>query len=695
MQSFFQPQSVVLIGVTRQSGPGAYNNFEMMLRYGYPGRAYLVHPKVPDILGHRTYPSVADLPEVPELAVISLGRDRVLPVFEECARKGIRRVIIISQGFADADAHGEELQNRLKAAAKEYGVRIVGPNTMGVVNAFSGFSTAFIDLERPSSPPPLTLLVQSGVFQVGYECFTGVFGKSIDIGNTSDVDFVEVLQYLETDPQTRVIALHMEGMKRGREFLRTAARVARTKPIVVLKTGRSAAGAEAALSHTGSLVGEDAIFEAAFARAGLVRVHNMVEMLAVCQSLLRFRSMAGPRLAVVTATGACGIMTADACEDYGLELAPFPEEIREELENPHIAWHKLRNPVDLWPLGMVSGSFANVFKRAVKGLLEAERVDAVLCIAPALGSPLHEDVDLVGAVLELNRDNVHRKPIAMWLYGGDQLRQAPGLGDEPGVAAFRTIDEAVMGLAGVWRYEVLKREAPDPEARFGPVVPSRKAHAGLQPGSLLVGDAAFKVLEPFGIPLVPGSLAGSEEQAILAAREMGYPVVLKIISPDWLHKSDLGGIRLDVTSETGLTTAFRELQGLFTQKTPGGKLEGILVQKQISGTELLMGIKKDPQFGPILVVGTGGVYTEVFRDVARSLAPLDRDDARRMLRSLRLYPILEGIRGQKGVNLDAVLDTLVALSRLAVDFPEISELDLNPVLANPEGCWCVDCRIVT
>jgi acetyltransferase len=294
----------------------------MMLRYGYQGRIYVVNPKVAEILGHRTYSQVGDLPEAPDLAVISVGRENVLPVFAACVEHGIRHVIVISQGFADADQRGRLLQTELQALAQAGKVRVVGPNTLGIVNAFNGFSTAFIDIPRDPLPPPLTIVVQSGVFQVGLESFTGRLGKGIDIGNTSDVDFVDVLEYLEHDPQTQIIVLHVEGMRRGREFLHTVSRVARHKQVIVLKTGRSAAGAKAALSHTGSMVGEDAAFDAACARAGMIRVRNIIELRAVCQAFLHFRSMSGPKLAVVTASGALGIMTADACEDYGLGTCP-------------------------------------------------------------------------------------------------------------------------------------------------------------------------------------------------------------------------------------------------------------------------------------------------------------------------------------------------------------------------------------
>ncbi len=693
MQKFFEPASVVLIGVSRQTGAGAYNNLEMLRQYGYPGRIYLVHPKVPEILGYRTFPRVEELPEVPDLAVISLGRERVLPAVRHCAAHGIKRVVVISQGFADADERGKELQEQLTALAREHGVRVLGPNTMGVLNPFAGFSTAFVDIPREASPAPLTMVAQSGVFQVAAASFTGRMGKAIDVGNACDVDVVDVLEYLEHDPQTRIIVLHLEGVGRGRQFLETAARIVPQKPIIALKTGRSAGGARAAMSHTGSLVGEDSVFELAFREAGIIRARSLVELRAICRAFLHFQPMAGPRLGMVTATGAFGIITADAAADYGLELAPFPDGLR-ELEEDRIDWHKLHNPVDIWPLGMVTGSFTGVFRRAVAGLLASDQVDGVLGVGPAFTSPLHTDLDLATTVRELLRGNAGHKPLALLIYGDEAAcrEQRRALAETPDVACFDTLEEGVLGLAATWRYQQI-RQRPR-AADFGlPAAPATRPVALPASGAVL-GEPALALLRHYQIPVVPSFLTRDADQAAAFAREIGYPVVLKIISPEWLHKSDLGGVRLNVADEEQLTAIFQELAELFRSRTPQGTLQGILVQKQVKGTELLLGLKRDPQFGPVLVAGAGGIYTEVLQDVARALVPLTRQRARYLLASLKIYPILAGTRGQPGVNLEALEDAILALAHLATDYPEIRELDLNPVVADPQGCACVDWRMV-
>ena len=459
MQQFMDPGSVVLIGAPRRSGPGAYNNLEVMERFGFKGTIYVVHPKVEEICGHRTYPDVDSLPEAPDLAVISVGRDRVLSVFEACVRRSIKQVLVISQGFSDADSEGKRLQEELRRKARESQVKVVGPNTMGVLNNFSAFSTAFVDIPRETPAWPLGLIAQSGVLQVGFESFVQHVGKAVDLGNMCDVDFVDALEYFEQDPEIRIVAVHMEGVQRGREFLRVARRVARSKPVIVFKTGRSEAGARAALSHTGSMVGADEVADSAFKQHGILRVSSMAELLAACKAFLHLPAMQGPNLSVITAAGASGIMAADACADYGLQLADFPESLRSSLENERIGWHRLHNPVDIWHLGMVAGSFTQVFQTAAQGLLAHEGTDAVLGIAPLMSSSLHSDLNLEPMLREVLGSASQPKPIALWLYGDGAGEQERKLNPMPGVACFSSIDEAVKGLAATYRYARMQRRS--------------------------------------------------------------------------------------------------------------------------------------------------------------------------------------------------------------------------------------------
>jgi acetyltransferase len=686
MRELFEPRSVVLVGVSRQTGVGAYNGLEMLLRYGYQGRVYVVHPKAQEILGQKVYPRVKDLPEVPELAVIAVNRDLVLPVAEECFVKGIRWLVIITQGFADADTQGKQLQAKLVAAARQYQGHIVGPNTMGVLNAFNCFSTAFVDLVCPADPPPVALVAQSGAPQVGAESFTGPLGKAVDLGNAADIGFVEVLEYLEQDPQTRVIALHIEGLTEGRRFLAAAARVNRSKPLVILKTGISQAGAKAALSHTGSLVGQDQVFTAACVRAGLTRVHSTLDLLDTVQAFRRLPPMRGPRVGIATPSGALGIMALDALSREGLVPGPLPESILRHVEPQGPYWHALHNPVDLWPIGMLTGDFLKVAGQTLTDFLADAGIDGVLCMLPSLGSPLHQNIIATPAffaALELEKYN---KPVAVAMYGNARETISQDLAAVPGIACYFSVEQAAHALGQLHRYHAAVSKPPEtfystepPVITAPPAVP------------LLLGQEALDFLADYDIPGIGGQLTHSLNQAMAAAESLGYPVVLKIISPDYIHKSDQGGVILNIREATDLRAAFNRLQPLLATSTHTAG--GILVQKQLQGRELLLGLKRDATFGPVIVCGYGGTHTELWQDTAQTLAPLTPAQARELLASLRSFPLLTGYRGEPGVDLEAIIGVMVNLAKLAVAQPRLQELDLNPLIATPGGCWAVDARV--
>jgi acetyltransferase len=686
MRAFFDPRSVLLVGVPRATGVGAYNGLEMLLRYGYRGKIFVVHPEATEILGHPVHRRVADLPEVPELAVISLGRDRVLPAVKECLDRGLKRFVVISQGFGDADERGRELQAELVAQVRAAGARLVGPNTMGSLNNFVGFTTAFVDISRPAHPPPLTLVAQSGAPQVGSESFTGPLGQALDLGNAADVSFAEVLEYLEGDPLTRVIALHMEGLPEGRRFLQVASRVGRKKPIVVLKTGRSAAGARAALSHTGSLVGEDQVFSAAFARAGVLRAQDTTDFKDTLRALVKLPPLKGPRLGIATPSGALGIIALDALEAAGLEAGPLPEAVRRAVEPLGPYWHRLGNPVDLWPIGMKTGDYLLAAKETVQGFLAADEIDGVLCMLPALASPLHANIvrprEFI-AELDLPRFG---KPLVLCLYGDGRDRTMQELAEVPGVACYVAVERAVRALAHLAAWQRLRSRPPEDFPL--------PAAAGAADPRILLGQEALAYLSRQGLPVAPGRLAATPRDAVAAARELGFPVVLKAVSPALVHKWEAGAVLLGLADPEAVEAGWATLWQRAREAGGGQDPQAILVQKQLSGREVLLGIKRDATFGPVVVCGLGGIYTEVLADTAQTLAPVTETQARELLTSLRSSALLTGVRGEPGVDLEALARMLAALSRLAVAEPGLAEADLNPVLATLHGCWAVDARLV-
>lgn len=695
MLKFFHPESVVIIGAPRKSGPGTYNGIETMLRYGFSGRLYPINPKACEICGLKAYPSVSRVPEAADLALISVGRDQVSKAFRECIAAGIRRVIMISQGFADADQHGRDLQREITGIARENGVRVLGPNTMGVLNNFYNFSTGFIDLRIPHHVPPVSLIAQTGLIQVASQNFAyHTWGKAVDIGNACDVDFVDLLEYFENDPETRIIVMHMEGVLRGRKFLEAASRITFSKPIIVLKTGRSRAGAKAALSHTGSLVGEDAVNDAAFDRAGIIRVKNSVEMAVAIRSLLRFGEMAGNRLGIITATGAAGIMATDACEDYGLTLGDLPEGLAQKLKHGIPDWVHAGNPIDIWPMGMIGRNYRETYRLALTELLKSENIDAVLSIIPDFQSPLHPETEVLEAVRKARQEAHCPKPSAMWLYmttpeTEEQFEKIDG------VACFGSVEQAVQGLSCCRRYHQIRRRA----------IPSQKVFAydqGLaemlirkgRSEKVLSGNDALRLLATFGIPVVRGITGRSQEEVEKSAATLNYPLVLKLAGKAFLHKSEWGGVTTGIHNPKDLSCALTAMTARVRLRDPQVRIEGYQLQEQACGTELLLGLKHDPNFGQVLVCGQGGIYTEVFRDVSRELVPVGLAEAEKMLSSLRIYPLLKGARGETGVDWKSLLDALERLSFLATEIPDLTELDINPLLADARGCLAADARIL-
>lgn len=688
MDNLFAPKAVVLVGVSRRTGVGAYNGLEMLLRYGYRGRVYVVHPQAEEILGYKVYPRVEDLPEVPDLAVIAVGRDLVLPVVTECLAKGIRWLVIITQGFADADVKGKQLQDRIVAAARTSQAHIIGPNTMGVLNASAHFTTAFVDLICPAEPPPVALVAQSGAPQVGAESFTGPLGKAVDLGNAADVGFPEVLEYLEKDPQTAVIALHIEGLRHGRRFLTTAARVNRKKPIVILKTGISQAGAQAALSHTGSLVGQDHVFTAACKRAGLTRVHSAQDLQDTILAFRKLPPMRGPRVGIATPSGALGIIALDALSREGLELGPLPERIVQEVEPQGPYWHALHNPVDLWPIGMLTGDFLKITQQTISGFLEDDQIDGVVCMLPAIGSPLHRNILATPeffATLNLAR---HQKPLVVALYGDARETVRHSFNSVPGVAGYFSVEQAVHALGQLYRYH---RAVSRPLESWADPLPKNPGQTSATP--IMLGQEALDFLASHGIPTGSGRLTHSLAEALEAAADMGFPVVLKVISPDYIHKTERGGVVLHLQDEAAVASAWQRLQPLLVPAAPGAD-RGILVQKQLMGRELLLGLKHDPTFGPVIVCGYGGTYTELWQDISQTLAPITLAQAHDLLASLRCYPLLRGYRSDPEVDLAVICQAMVKLADLGLAFPQLQEVDLNPLIATPQGCWAVDARLV-
>ncbi|MCD4715340.1 MAG: CoA-binding protein [Desulfobacterales bacterium] len=438
-----EPKSVAIIGISRRSGPGSYNLMENMINYGYKCKIFPINPNAEDILGVKAYPGVKDVGQEIDLAIISLPRDLVVKSVKECIDAGVKAIIVVTQGFADADAKGKELQQEMVNAARLNGVRILGPNTLGVVNNFNGFTTSFMPLTREKTP--VGLICQSGVFFVGAAVFTGQIGKGIDIGNACDIGFCEALEYMGDDPDTKIIAIHMEGLEQTRRFLSLAARIAKQKPIIVFKTGQSEAGAKAAASHSGSMAGHYQIYTSALKQAGLLFLDKDGQMGDAVRTLLQQPAIKGGRIAVITPTGAGGIMASDALENCGLELASLSEKTISRIADLSPEWMPLGNPLDIWPAIMKHG-LKDICAEAIDAVMDDPNVDGILYLAIAPELPAFAFLD---ASEDVNRvvPKERRKPVVGWLYGPNVKEIGDKFEKEKKVTVFQTIEKAAWSLS--------------------------------------------------------------------------------------------------------------------------------------------------------------------------------------------------------------------------------------------------------
>lgn len=630
---------------------------------------------------------MTDLPEVPDLAVICAPRNAVPELFARCAEKGVDMVIIIAQGFSDGDEEGKQMNEELIALAKEKGVRVIGPNTLGVVNNLEHFCTFFMRFINNTSP--VGVLCQSGVFVVGATELTTGIGICIDTGNTADVDFGDLIGHLAIDPRLKIINVHMEGQENGVKFMEKAKKAVRHKPVLVLKTGRSDAGARVAGSHTGSLAGEDRIFDAAFKQCGLIRVDDVEELNDINKAFLTFDRIGGNRLAVVTISGGGGIITADACDRYGMKLATFNDKTLAVLREMSPGWMRPANPVDVWPAAMLS-SYEQAYRRTLLTVLDDPNVDAVVCITSSFLAADEDFLDITALIREAAASG-SGKPVVAWTYGKRLQDYARELEKEHNVLAFPTLERAVRALSALYRYHHLIRKTKSCEqpVSISPGFNDVQKIVSNKANRALLLPESFKLLEAYGIPAAPWGLARNAAEAAVLAEKIGYPVVVKAVSPELSHKTEKGAVKLGIGDREALLKACRELENTI------GCFEGLVIQEQkTGGAELLLGFKRDPQFGPVLVFGHGGIFSEILNDVSLRVAPLDREEILELIGETKVSRILSGARGLPPANMEAIVDCCLRLARLAVENPFIGELDVNPLLATPEGAYALDARVV-
>jgi len=689
LEPIFSPRSVAVVGASRRRDSIGFALLHNLVMEEFDGAIYPVNPKAASIHSLKAYPSIGAIPDPVDLAMVAVPRDAVLPVVDECLEAGVRGLVVITAGFSETGEEGAALEHELVQKVRAAGVRMVGPNCMGVLNTDPEIRLNATFAPTPASVGSIGFVSQSGALGVAVLNAAQDLGigltQFVSMGNKADVSGNDLVEFWEDDEATRVICMYLESFGNPRRFPEIAKRVGHKKPILIVKSGRTAEGARAATSHTGAIAGADLPVSAFLEQCGVIRANTISELFDIAQALDRCPLPAGNRVAIVTNAGGPGIMATDSCINLGLELPDLSEETTRDLENYLPAEASVANPVD-----MIASAVPETYAHTLSAVLADDNVDMaiVINVTPLLSNP----IDIMDAIAEVARG--HAKPVLAVIMATedfyDEMKTRAG---HPPV--YRFPESAARALSKLSRYAEWRRrpaDEPAPEYEVDDQAVAEILDAGGD--GYLEDAAAFRVLRHYGIPLVAGRRVETAKKAIDAAQDLGYPVVLKAIGSDLVHKSDVGAVRLDLRDKKEMKAALGEIEKSLQEASI--EPEGWLVQKMAaSGHEVIFGLSTDDRFGPLLMFGLGGKYVEVFRDVRFGVAPLSVADARDMIRGVRGFKLLEGVRGEAPADLDLLEEILLRLAQLVARHPRIQELDINPFLAAPEraDCMALDVRI--
>lgn len=684
LDSFFKPRGVAIIGASRDPHKLGFGVVRNLVEYKYRGSIYPINPVASEILGHKCYAAIDEVPDPVDLAIIVVPAKHVASAAEECGKRGIQRIIVVSGGFGETGAEGKAREEELAQIARKYEMRIIGPNCIGTIDTHTPLNTTFV-IGMPQVGD-IAFVSQSGAMVaavIDWARGAGVgFSRIVSLGNQVDVNVTEMLRTVADDPQTKVITAYIEGLTEGRQFMEAAEEIARNKPVVVLKAGYGKGGAKAVASHTGALAGSAEAYDAAFEHSGVLRANTMEELFDWARALAWQPLPKGNRVAVLTNAGGPAILAVDFLEKSGLQLAPLTEETKKYLHPRLPAAASVNNPVDV-----LAGSGPATYAVALDTLMSDPTVDGVIVIQAPQDWFLPESLaEVIGEVA-----GIHHKPVLATIMGLASIDKALSILHQKRVPTFAFPERAASALTAMFeRRQWLDTPAESP-AEFSDVDKESAKQA------LEKGDFAA-LLAAYGIRLPPSKLATDSGEAAKIANEIGYPVVLKLASEEITHKSDVGGVVLNLLDENSVRQKFDETIKRIRSDFPKTKLSGMLVQKMLSGgQEAIVGVRRDPQFGPLVLVGSGGVEVELQRDVAMGIAPLTRSQAERMMEDTQLGRRLKGWRNIPAADREAVIEIILRMSQIACDFPQISELEINPLFVLPEGqgAYAVDVRGVT
>ena len=684
LDGLFRPRSIAVVGASRRKGHIAREILRNLVTYEFPGAVYPVNPNADTVQSIKCYPSVLAIQDDIDLAFIVVPRKLVARVVEECGIKGVRGIVVITAGFKEIGKSGVEEERRLLQSVRRHGMRMVGPNCMGIINTHPSWKMNGTFAGKEPDRGRVGFMSQSGAIGavlLSYAAKVGLgFSMFVSVGNKADVSANDLLEYWETDPDTDVILLYMESFGNPRKFVPIARRITKEKPIVAVKSGRTVQGARAASSHTGAMADNETVADALFEQTGVLRVTSVRSQFDVAKALAAGYLPKGDRIGIITNAGGPGILLTDAIVQQGLRLAEFEKKTVEALRGSLPEEASLVNPVDI-----IASAGAKSYSFALDKVAQDANVDAMIVV---FVPPLMIDLDeVIRSILEIRRRT--DKPILSCIMGTIEGAEGTIDLDRHRVPNYSFPDSAAHSMAMLVKYAAWKRKPAGKLPAFD--VHRKKAEkiilqAAASGGGWLAPADVREVLTAYGIDVVPSAVARGVPEAVRLARKFGYPVVMKVVSPDVIHKTDVGGVVVDVRNDAEVKKAFEDIRRSLKASAAGARLEGVEVQPLVrEGREIIMGMQFDPRSGPLLMFGLGGIFAETMKDAAFRICPITDLEAREMLESLRGIRILRGARGEKPVDTGKLEEMLLRLSQLVTEFHQIETFDINPVLAREKG----------
>lgn len=709
LDAIFAPQSVAVVGASTTPGKVGHDIFVNILKGGYQGTLYPVNPRAQRVSSVRAYPNLSEIPDPVDLAMMVLPPNLALEAVEEAVAREVKGIVIVSAGFREVGGEGRRIEDRIVAVCREAGVRVVGPNCLGVINPSPAVRLNASFSSRMPESGNVSFISQSGALCTAVLDFAADrefgFSKFISIGNKADVDELDLLRYFHQDKDTEVIMLYLEELRRGPEFIQAVKEITcgdfRPTPVLVIKSGRTTAGAQAAASHTGALAGTEGVYNAIFKQAGIIRVESIDELFDYASAFayknenqlgkMRRKVPHGNRVAIVTNAGGPGIVATDVTVSSGLSLAEFNPDTVETLLSHLPTTANVHNPVDV-----IGDAAPDRYENALAAVIRDEGVDGALVILTP--QSMTNAFGTAEAIVRIARRS--HKPVICCFMGIIDVSRGVKYLQENGIPVFRFPENAAKAFGAIYRYSrwlnrqhLAQFELDHTREKAAEIIDQALAEGKTRLGEL-TGNA---LLECYGFTVLPTRLAASEDEADSIAAEIGFPVVMKIVSEQILHKTDAGGVAIGLQNAEEVRTAFRAILEKARQFNPDAEIDGVLVQKMApAGEEIILGSKRYDVFGPLLMFGIGGIFVEVFQDVEFRLAPIGRNEARRMIRSIKGYKLLRGFRNRPQTDIERLEKALVSLSDMVIHHPEILELDINPLLVHPagQGITVADCRMI-